>query len=136
MSRIDLREDGPKSDVERRKQVVRLVHRAKPIEERAEPATGVRPGESETQRKEQKTDTRDDCRRGDPFRERRQLILVAAEKRRRNEEEIDRHVRGDHERNERDEAFPFEEKCGNVGALRGEPIGPSVNEKEERRETD
>ena len=109
---------------------------AKPIEDRAEPAARVRALEGEAKRKQEKANSRDDDRGDDAFGKRRQFPLAAAKKRRRDKEEIDRHVGNDHQRHERDEAFPFEVERADVVALRGDPIAPAVDDKKEDRESD
>ena len=135
VARVKIGEERAQGDVKRRQQIVRLIHSAKPIEERAEPAGRMRAFECETQREQQKANATNQDRGGDPFRECRQFAIVSAEKRRRDEEKIDRHVRRDHQRHERNGALPFEEERRHIAALRGEPVGPSVDDKKKRRES-
>ena len=130
---IVLSQDRSESDVERWKQVVGLIHLAKPIEDCAEPAARERAFEGETKRKQEKADSRDDDRGDDAFGKSGQFPLTAAEERRGDKEEIDRQVGHDHQRHERDEAFPFEEERADVVALRGDPIAPAVNDEKENR---
>src|SRR5205085_8202056 len=73
---------------------------------------------------------------GDTFRILRQFSNATTEKRRRDEEKIDRHVRRDHDRHERNGALPFEEERRHIAALRREPVAPAVDDKKKRRKAD
>ena len=83
------------------------IHSAKPIEDRAEPATSVGPRKSKTQREKQKTNACNENCGDDSPRKNPQLLLGSTKKWSRDEEEVDRHVRENHERNEWDRALPF-----------------------------
>ena len=85
-----LSQNRPEGDVERRKQIVGLVHSAKPIESCAEPAARVRTLEGKPKRKEEKADSRDDDRGYNSFGKCGQFPLITAEEGRRDKEEIDR----------------------------------------------
>src|SRR5205823_3837151 len=132
--RINAAEEDEHRDVQRRKQIVRLVEKLKPIEGGAEPAARVDAREGEVEGKRQENNCRDAKRRDQSFRKRVHLSFVPAKERRDDEEEVDRHVGNDHQWNERNGALPREEKSGNIVALRRDPIASAVDDEEKKDE--
>src|SRR5215208_4144360 len=115
------------------KQIVRRIHSAKPIEDRADPAISLRSRKRKPQWKKQETDSSDDNRCRDSFSEGPQFAIGPTKKWRANKEEIDRHVRENHERNEWDGALPFEIERADVNALSGDPIATDVDAQKQDR---
>ena len=114
---------------------MRRVHGAKPIEDGAQPTLRVRPGKGEAQWKKQKTKRRDQNSGHNSAREDLQFAIGAEEKRRRDKEEIDRHVRQDHQRHERNGVLPRKVECSNVTTPRRDPITAAVDDEKEDRQT-
>ena len=102
MSCVNIDQEQQQRGVQRWEKIKWQVHSAKPIEDRAEPSVSVRARESKTQREKQKTKSCNDNCGDDPPRKNRQLLLCSTKKRSRDEEEVDRHVGENHERNEWD----------------------------------
>ena len=132
--RVNAAEDDEHRDVQRRKQIVRLVEKLKPIESGAEPAARVDAWEGEVEGKRQENNCRDAKRRDQSFRKRVHLSLAPTKERRDDEEKVDRHVGNDHQGNERNGALPGEEKCQDVVALRRDPIAPAIDDEKKENE--
>jgi hypothetical protein len=94
----------------------------------------VRAGESKTQREKQKTKSCNENCGDDSPRKNPQLLLRSTQERSRNEEEIDRHVGENHERNEWDATLPLKIERADVTALFRDPIATAVdNQKQDRQ---
>ena len=78
--------------MKRWKQIVRRIHSAKPIEDRAGPAIGVRSWKRKPQREKQETNSTDDNRCRDSFRQDGQLPIGPTKKWRDNKEKIDMQI--------------------------------------------
>ncbi len=136
MTAISHNEKRTERDVERWKEIERRVHGAEPSEDRPQPAISLRSGEGEPERKREKTNSGRENGGRDSLRQRRQFSFAPAKKRRRDEEQVDRKIRCDQERHERQTAFPFEKNRPDIRALRRDPIATAVDKKKERRQTD
>src|SRR5206468_323251 len=93
-----------------------------------------RPLESEGQRKEQEAADGDDLRSQQALPERIELAAIRTDEKRECEQEIDRPVRDDRPRQERDRALPIEDEGCDVHPLRGHPRRKAVRPEEERAE--
>jgi hypothetical protein len=80
VTRIDLDKEHPESGVQGWGKIVRRVHPAKPIEERADSAARVRPGKGETERKKQKTNSGNEDRSDDASRKSSELVICPTKK--------------------------------------------------------
>src|SRR6202011_5468034 len=89
----------------------------------------------EAQRQDQKASSRDEDRRRDSLRQNRQLALASAKKRRDEKEKIDRHIRQNEKRHERNRAFPVEIECPTTRAMRRDPVATAVNDQEQDRQS-
>lgn len=135
MTKVNIRQNQHQRRMKRGEQIERRVHSAEPIEDSAEPAFGMWPQKSEPQRKKQKANSRRQNRRRDSLGEDRQLTIRSAKKRRGDKEEIDRHVRQNEKRHERDCSFPFKINSWDVCAARGDPVASAVNDQEQDRQS-
>ena len=120
--------------MKRWEEIVRRIHSAKPIEDRAEPPVSVRARESKTQREKQKTKACNENCGDDPPRKDPQLLLCSTKKRSRDEEEVDRHVGENHERNEWDGTLPLKIERADVTALSRDPIATAVDDQKQDRQ--
>lgn len=132
---VERGQDGAKRDVQRRREVVGLVHRTKPIEDQTEHAAASRGAlEGKAQRKEQEECTRDHNGQGDLSREPEALVVARAQKGRENEKRIDRHVGHDHQWHERHVPLPGERDRPDVAAQASQGVAPAVDNQEQERE--
>src|ERR1041384_2928416 len=76
-SRITLRQDRAKRDVERREQVMGLIESPEPSEEHAQRSAGFRPLKSEAKGKEEKAHPGNEDGSDDSFGKRRQFSIGA-----------------------------------------------------------
>src|SRR5436189_2717741 len=90
--------------------------------------------ESKAQGKEEKTDSGDDNGADDASCKSAEFTLARAQKWRAYEEQVDRHVRDDHQRDKRDESFPFEIQRADVMSRGGERIASAVDDHEQKRQ--
>jgi hypothetical protein len=93
----------------------------------------MRPRESKAQRKKQKAKASNEDRGYDPPRKDSQLFVRSTNKRGCDEEEINRHVRENHERNEWEGALPLKIERTDMTALPSDPIATAVNHQEQDR---
>ncbi|MCW0369422.1 hypothetical protein NB710_000359 [Xanthomonas sacchari] len=119
-------------DVQRRRLVERLVEAEQHREQPAEHALGRRPLETEAQRPQQEAAHRQQLRGEQTPRMRVQFDTRAADEERDHVEQVDRPVRDDGPRPERDLGFPGERQRRHGGATRGQRVGQAVAEEEER----
>ena len=114
---------------------MRRIHSTKPIEQRAKPAINVWSRKREPQWKKEETNPGyDNCCR-DSFREDEQFAIGPTKKWRDDKEEIDRHVRQNKKRNERNLVFPFKIKRADVGTTGCDPVATAVNDQEQDRQS-
>src|SRR5207249_1815103 len=135
ISRVEIDQEQQQRGVQRREEIERRIHSAKPIKDCAEPSAGMRARESKAQRKKQKANARDEDCGYDPPRKDSQFLIRSTQERRRDEEEVDRHVRENHERNERDGALPLKIKRADLAALPSDPIATAVNDQKQDRQS-
>src|SRR5206468_7979569 len=121
--------------VQRREKIKGRIHSAKPIKDRAEPSAGMRARESKAQREKQKAKSGNENCGYDPPRKDSQLLVRSTKERGRDEEEINRHVGKNHERNEWDGALPLKIKRADLTALPSDPIATDVNDQEKDRQS-
>ena len=117
--------------MKRWKQIVRRIPSAKPIEERTEPAIGVRPWKRKPQWEKEETSSSDYNRCRDSFRQDGQFAICPTKKWRDNKENIDRHVRQNEEWHEGDLPFPFKIKRADVRAMYCDPVATAVNDQKQ-----
>jgi len=95
----------------------------------------MRARESKAQRKKQKAETGNENCGDDPPRKDPQLLVRSTKERGRDEEEVDRHVRENHERNEWDGALPLKIKRADLTTLPRDPVATAVNDQKQDRQT-
>src|ERR1700730_2305776 len=95
----------------------------------------MRTRESKAQRKKQKAKASNEICGYDPPRKDSQLFVRSTNKRGCDEEEVDRHVGDNHERNEWDGALPLKIKRADLTALPSDPIATAVNHQEQHRQS-
>src|SRR6266404_1329658 len=95
----------------------------------------MRTWESKAQRKKQKAKASNENCGYDPPRKDSQLFVRSTKKRGCDEEEINRHVRENHERNEWDGALPLKTKRVDVTALPGDPVATAVDDQKQDRQS-
>lgn len=135
VSGISVDQEKEQSGVQRGKEIVGRVEPAEPIKERAQPSLCMRPGQSEAQRNCEKENSSHHDRTRHSRHEYLQLALGAEKEGRRDKEKIDREVGKNHERDERNRAFPGEEKNADIVALRRNPETAAVNNQKEERQS-
>jgi hypothetical protein len=95
----------------------------------------MRSRESEAQRENQKAKTGNENCGYDPPRKDPQLLVRSTKERGRDEEEVDRHVGENHERNEWDGTLPLKIKRADLTALSRDPIATAVNDQKQDRQS-
>src|SRR5437588_1323475 len=95
----------------------------------------MRTWESKAQREKQKAKAGNKNCAYDPPRKDPQLLIRSTNKRGCDEEQINRHVRQNHERNEWDGALPLKIKRADLTALPSDPIATAVNHQEQDRQS-
>src|SRR5882724_5533407 len=95
----------------------------------------MRTRESKAQWEKQKAKASNENCGYDPPRKDSQLFVRWAKKWGCDEEEINRHVRENHERNEWDGALPLKIKRADLTALPSDPIAAAVNNQEQDRQS-
>jgi hypothetical protein len=95
----------------------------------------VRTWESKAQWEKQKAKATNENCGHDSSRKDSQLFVGSTKKRGCDEEEINRHVRENHERNEWDGALPLKIKRADLTALPSDPIAAAVNNQEQNRQS-
>src|SRR4029077_2069375 len=134
MTKITIEQNWRERRVKRWKQIVRRIHSAKPIEDRAEPPDSVRARESKTQREKQKTKACNENRGDHPPQKNPQLLLCSTKERGRDEEEVDRHIGENHERKEWDGTLPLKIERAYLTALSRDPIATAVDDQKQDRQ--
>src|SRR5438132_14422299 len=94
----------------------------------------MRTRESKAYREKQKAKASDENCGYDPPRKDSQLLVRSTKERGCDEEEVDRHVGENHERNEWDGALPLKIKRADLTALPSNPIATDVNDQEKDRQ--
>jgi len=94
----------------------------------------VRTRESKTQREKQKTKTCNENCSDDPPRKNPQFLLCSTKERSRDEEEVNRHVGENHERNEWDATLPLKIERADLTALCRDPIATAVDDQKQDRQ--
>ncbi len=135
ISRVEIDQKQQQRGVQRREKIKGRIHSAKPIKDRAEPSAGMRARESKAQREKQKAKTGNENCGYDPPRKDPQLLVRSTKERGRDEEEIDRHVGENHERNESDGALPLKIKRADLTALSRDPVASAVNDQKQDRQS-
>jgi len=135
ISRVEIEQEQQQRGVQRREKIKGRIHSAKPIKDPAEPSAGMRARESKAQREKQKAKAGNENRGDDPPRKDPQLLVRSTKERGRDEEEVDRHVGKNHERNEWDGALPLKIKRGDLTALPRDPIATAVNDQKQDRQS-
>ncbi len=133
--RVKIDQEQQERGVQRREKIKGRIHSAKPIKDRAEPSAGMRTRESKAQRKKQKAKAGNENCGDDPPRKDPQLLICPTKERSRDEEEVDRHVGENHERNEWDGTFPLKIKRPDLTALPSDPITAAVNGQKQDRQS-
>ncbi len=110
ISSVEIDQEQQQRGMQRREKIKGRIHSAKPIKDCAEPSAGIRARESEAQGKKQKANARNENCGYDPPRKDPQLLVRSTKERGCDEEEVDRHVWENHERNEWDGALPLKIK--------------------------
>lgn len=130
--RVGVDQEKQKRGVERGKEIVRRIHPPEPIEDRAEPTLSVRSRKREPKRRGQETNAGKNDRARNPRDEYFELPHIAEKKWRRDKEEVNRHVRKNHERNERNRALPGEIEDPDVISPPRNPEAGPVNQQKEK----
>ena len=136
MPRIGVDQEKQKRGMERGKEIVRRVYPAEPIEQGAQPTLGMRSRKGEAKRHDQETNACKENRTRDPRDEHFELPRLAKKNWRHDKEQINRHVRKDHERDERNCSLPGKIENPDVTAPRCNPEAGPVNQEEEQRQSD
>src|SRR5437773_11840126 len=95
----------------------------------------MRTRESKAQRKKKKAKAGNENCGDDPPRKDSQLFVRSTNNRGCDEEDVDRHVGKNHERNEWDGALPLKIKRADLTALPSDPIATDVNDQEKDRQS-
>ena len=95
----------------------------------------MRARESKAQREKQKAEAGNENCGCDPPRKDSQLLVRSTKERGRDEEEVDRHVGENHERNEWDGALPLKIKRADLTALPSDPVATAVNDQKQDRQS-
>src|SRR4029077_5997674 len=135
ISRVEIDQEQQQRGVQRREKIKGRVHSAKPIKDRAEPSAGIRARESKAQREKQQANTGNENCGYDPPRKYPQFLVRSTKERGRDEEEVDRHVGENHERNEWDGALPLKIERPDLTALPSDPIATAVNDQKRDRQS-
>jgi hypothetical protein len=95
----------------------------------------MRTRESKAQREEQKAKASNENCGYDPPRKDSQFLVRSTKERGCDEEEVDRHVGENHERNEWDGTLPLKIKRADLTALPSDPVATAVNHQEQDRQS-
>jgi hypothetical protein len=128
-------ENRAQDDVQRRKEIDRLIERVKELEYRCRPVRWHWPRYRHAQRQEEEEKSRNYYGANNPPTERSQFAPTATQKRRGDVEEINRHVGNDEDRDEGDDSFPLIVPGPDVREMRREPVDRSKDNQEANRQS-